>query len=85
MVSALMRGNGQNSVETANVATERELTKTTMYVIGVLALMFIPGAICFAVAALVVKKPIYNLMVPTAVFPLITLYSGIDPNLLSGK
>lgn len=84
MVSALKRGNGQNSVETANVATERELTKTTMYVIGVLALMFIPGAICFAVAALVVKKPIYNLMVPI-VFSLITLYSGIDPTPLSGK
>ncbi|XP_029180038.2 cannabinoid receptor 1-like [Acropora muricata] len=78
MVSTLMQGNGQNPVETANVATERELTKTTVYVIGVLAIMFIPGAICIAVAVLAVKKPIYYLVVP--ILPtLVTLYTGIDP------
>lgn len=78
MVSALMQGNGQNPVESANVATERELTKTTVYVVGLLAIMFIPGTICIAVAVLAVKKPIYYLVIPI-LSPLVTLYTGIDP------
>ena len=66
-----------NPVNTANAAIERALTKTTTYVVGVLALVFIP-LVAFMIGGFITKKPLIKLANPI-VFPLVTLYSGINP------
>ena len=70
-------GNQANSVSDQNAAAERELTKTTTYVVGILGLFFIPMA-CSIVTGIIVKKQVGNLLNPF-IIPLFTLNSGINP------
>ena len=72
-------GNQANPVNSANAAIERALTKTTTYVVCVLALVFIP-LVAFMIATFITKMPLVQLANPI-VFPLVTLYSGINPAL----
>ena len=77
LAEMMEEGNQVNSVNTANAAIERALTKTTTYVVGVLALVFIP-LVAFMVATFITKMPLVKLANPI-VFPLVALYSGINP------
>ena len=60
-----------------NAAAERELTKTTTYVVGVLGLFFMPMA-CFIVTGIIVQKQVGKLLNPF-IISLFTLNSGINP------
>ena len=73
----LAEGNQANPVNTPNAAIERALTKTTTYVVGALALIFIP-AFCVMVASFITKKPLIKFVNPI-LHPLVTLCSGINP------
>ena len=77
-IAEMIEEGGQaNPVNTANAAAERALTKATIYVVGLLALLFIP-LISVTVTAFVIKKPLVKLVEPI-LFPLITVFSGINP------
>ena len=69
--------NQANPVNTANAAIERKLTKTTTYVVIVLAFALIPY-MCTIIATFITGKPFLKLMIPIFV-PLVTLSSGINP------
>ena len=73
----LAEGNQANPVNTPNAAIERALTKTTTYVVGALALIFIP-AFCVMVASFITKKPLLKFVNPI-LHLLVTLCSGINP------
>lgn len=75
-IAASRRSHG-NPLNAANASIERQLTKTTFYVLGLLVLVFIPAATFFA-ATVVTKKPFIKLINPIF-FPLLTLSSGINP------
>jgi len=49
-------GNQANSVSDQNAAAERELTKTTTYVVGILGLFFIPMAFAIVTVIIVQKQ-----------------------------
>ena len=54
-----MEGNQANPISTANATIERKLAKTTTFVVGMLALCFIPAAIVVLITA-ITKKAIYK-------------------------
>ena len=66
-----------NSANTVNAAIERKLSKTTAYVVGVLALVFFPIAIGMIMTS-IIKKP-YLKLVNAALIPLATICSSINP------
>ena len=66
-----------NSANTVNAAIERKLSKTTAYVVGVLALVFFPIAIGMIITS-IIKKP-YLKLVNAALIPLATICSSINP------
>ena len=70
-------GNQANSVSDQNAVAERELTKTTTYVVGILGLFFIPMA-CAIVTGIIVQKRIARFLQPF-IIPLFTINSGINP------
>ena len=77
-VAEMQEGGSQaHPLNTPNAAIERALTKTTTFVVGVLALIFIP-AFCVLVASLITKKRLIQLVFPI-LHPLVTLCSGINP------
>ena len=73
----MAEGNEPKPTNTANVAIERQLAKTTSYVVGVLALVFIPMA--FGIVITVITKKPYVQLINPGLFPLRTLCSGINP------
>ena len=78
-VAQMMEGGGNqaNSVSDQNAAAERELTKTTTYVVGILGLFFIPMA-CSIVTGIIVQKQVSRFLHPF-IIPLFTINSGINP------
>ena len=76
---AEMRDQGiyTNSADTVNAAIERKLSKTTAYVVGVLALVFFPIAIGMIMTSVIKKQ--YLKLVNPALIPLATICSSINP------
>ena len=72
-----IEGNQANPANTANSAIERQLAKTTTYVVGMLALCFLPGAIVVVISA-ITKKPYIHFIYPVVSFA-VTLCSCINP------
>ncbi|CAH3021497.1 unnamed protein product [Porites evermanni] len=70
-------GNQANSVSDQTAAAERELTKTTTYVVGILGLFFIPMASAI-VTGIIVQKQVARFLQPF-IIPLFTINSGINP------
>ena len=70
-------GNQENSVSDQNAAAERELAKTTTYVVGIMGLFFIPMA-CATVTVIIVQKQVARFLQPF-IIPLFTINSGINP------
>ena len=58
-----MEDNQENMVRDQNAVAERQLTKTTTYVVGVLGLFFIPMA-CFIVTGIIVQEQVRKLFPP---------------------
>ena len=71
--------NQTNSANTVNAAIERRLSKTTAYVVGVLALVFIPISTGMIITAITKKE--YIKLVNRALIPLATICSCINPML----
>ena len=69
--------NQTNSVNTVNAAIERRLSKTTAYVVGVLALVFIPISTGMIITAITKKE--YIKLVNRALIPLAIICSCINP------
>ena len=76
-------GNQANTVSDQNAAAERELTKTTTYVVGILGLFFIPMA-CAIVTCIIVQNQVARFLHPF-IIPLLTINSGINPFLFYRK
>ena len=76
-VAQIMEDNQENIVRDQNAVAERQLTKTTTYVVGVLGLFFIPMA-CSIVTGIIVQEQVGKLLNPF-IIPLFTLNSGINP------
>ena len=72
-----MEDNQENMVRDQNLVAERQLTKTTTYVVGVLGLFFIPMAFSI-ITGIIVQKQVGKLLNPF-IIPLFTLNSGINP------
>ena len=70
-------GNQANSVSDQTAAAERQLTKTTTYVVGILGLFFIP-MVCSIVTGIIVQKQVGKLLNPF-IIPLFAFNSGINP------
>lgn len=71
------QGNQANPANSVNAAIELKLTKTTIYIVGILSLVFIPAAFAIMISV-ITKKRFLSLMVPLFT-PLMTLCSGINP------
>ena len=71
------QGNQANPANSVNAVIERKLTKTTIYVVGILSLVFIPAAFAIMISV-ITKKRFLSLMAPLFT-PLMTLCSGINP------
>ena len=69
--------NQANSVRDQNAAAERELTKTTTYVLSLLGLVFI-SMICFSTEGVVVQKQVARFLDPF-IIPLFTINSAVNP------
>ena len=76
VAEVMAEGNQPNLTNTANVANERQLAKTTSYAVGVLAMVFIPTTLAVAITVITKKKP-YVQLISAGLFPLSTLCSGI--------
>ena len=71
-------GNQANSVSNQTATAERELTKTTTYVVGILGLFFIPMACnCAIVTGIIVQEQVARFLQPF-IIPLFTINSGIN-------
>ena len=70
-------GNQANSVSDQNAAAERELTKTTTYVVSLLGLVFIP-MISFITVGVIVQKQFARFLDPF-IIPLFTINSAVNP------
>ena len=66
--------NQANSVSDQTAAAERELTKTTTYVVSLLGLLFIPMT-CSITAGVIVQKQVARFFI----IPLFTINSAINP------
>ncbi|CAH3021504.1 unnamed protein product [Porites evermanni] len=69
--------NQANSVSDQNAAAERELTKTTTYVVSLLGLVFIP-MISFITVSVIVQKQVARFLDPF-IIPLFTINSAVNP------
>ena len=67
----------RNAANTVNAATERRLSKITTYVVGGLALVFIPVVVLFLLM-LVTKTKLLKLFGPLLT-PLFMLWSSVNP------
>ena len=67
----------QHAASTVNAATERRLSKITTYVVGGLALIFIPVIVIFLLM-LVTKTKLFKLFGPLLT-PLFMLWSSVNP------
>ena len=76
-VAQIMEDNQENMVRDQNLVAERQLTKTTTYVVGVLGLFFIPMAFS-VITGIIVQEQVGKLLNPF-IIPLFTLNSGINP------
>lgn len=73
----IQQGNQANPANSVNAVIERKLTKTAIYVVGILSLVFIPAAFAIMIT-IITKKRVLSLVVPLFT-PLMTLCSGINP------
>ena len=77
LAGMIEESNEANPLDTVNAAIERRLSKITTYVVGVLALIFIPfGVINFIT---VVSKTNYTELLRPVLTPLFILWSIINP------
>lgn len=67
----------RHAANTVNAATERRLSKITTYVVGGLALIFIPVVVLFLLM-LVTKTKLFKLFGPLLT-PLFMLWSSVNP------
>ena len=70
-------GNQPNSVSDQNAAAERELTKTTTYVVSLVGLVFIP-MISFITVGVIMQKQVARFLDPF-IIPLFTINSAVNP------
>ena len=77
LAGMMEESNEANPVDTVNAAIERRLSKITTYVVGVLALIFIPFGVTNFIT--VVSKTNYTELLRPVLTPLFILWSIINP------